>query len=172
MFGEELKKILLNRNLKNSQLQKILNDMGDKCSAGYLGDIIKNKYLPSDKKLNIIISALGLTSEEEKLLKEKWALQKSGNVMEFKINRLEEENKNLKKVLERVKPEILLLEEIDNLKKYKEICELILDLADTDDLEFILKVFIEKIENKAYKENKISEVKKDLDFLKKIIINK
>ena len=100
MFGEVLEKMMNKKNIGVSKFRDITG-----ISAGYMSDLKKNRYLPSEAKLNVIIETLELNKEDERELREEWALSKSGNNLRSTIETLKEKHDDMLSVLKNVKKE-------------------------------------------------------------------
>lgn len=164
MFGEELKKMMNNKDIS---LTKFKNITG--ISAGYMGDLQKNRYLPSKEKLYIIIEALHCTETEKKLLLEEWALTKSGDSLRNTVTSLKHKNENMLNVLKNVKKETELMSEMEKLNSYKKMYDLFFGDLDTNEAKELLKTISEKLEIIALRKNRYEEAKEKIKQLKDIV---
>lgn len=164
MFGEKLKQIMKEKKIT---IVSVKEKTG--LSQGYISDVRKGVFLPSEKKLNLIFDVLNLAEDELELLKKEWSLDKSGNEFRDIFIELNQENKNLKSVLKRMTSEKKLLEEIDELKIYKEIYELIFGILTPEEIAELINQISEKLEIIAYRKGNYEKVKEKIDILNKLI---
>lgn len=164
MFGEILEKMMDKKNIGVSKFKELTG-----ISAGYMSDLKKNRYLPSENKLNIIIKTLELNKEDEKELREEWALSKSGNNLRTTIKTLKENNNNMLNVLKNVKKENELAEQIEALSHYKTLYDLLFKDLNTEEAKELLKTISEKLEIIALRKNKHEEIKEKIEQLNKIV---
>lgn len=164
MFGEVLEKMMNKKNIGVSKFRDITG-----ISAGYMSDLKKNRYLPSEAKLNVIIETLELNKEDEKELREEWALSKSGNNLRSTIETLKEKNDDMLSVLKNVKKETELAKQIETLSSYKAIYDILFKDLNTEEAKELLKAISEKLEILALRKNKHNEAQSKIEELNKII---
>lgn len=164
MFGEVLEKMMNKKNIGVSKFRDITG-----ISAGYMSDLKKNRYLPSEAKLNVIIETLELNKEDERELREEWALSKSGNNLRSTIETLKEKNDDMLSVLKNVKKETELAKQIETLSSYKTIYDILFKDLNTEEAKELLKAISEKLEILALRKNKHNEAQSKIEELNKII---
>lgn len=170
MFGVILEKIMKNNNIRVKDLA-IAADI----TEGYISDLKKERSVPRENKLESILLGLKITDIEKEDLIKAWEKDVSPKSFVIKYEKLELENKNLKEMIKDKKLKELLevknneieklRNEIENLKKYKEIFEML----KPDDLKTTLERIIKDIELEMYKNNSYKENKKDLEALRREI---
>lgn len=164
MFGDTLKKMMVNKEIGVSKFKKMTG-----ISAGYMSDLQKNKYLPSSEKLEIIIKTLNLNEKEAKELKEEWVFSKTRDVLTSEYKDLKKSNENMKTVLQNVKKETELLEELKIMEEYKKVYEILFgDLSEAESKE-MLKTISEKLKIFAMEKGKYHQIKEKLEKLNRII---
>ena len=164
MFGEVLEKMMNKKNIGVSRFRDITG-----ISAGYMSDLKKNRYLPSTAKLDVIIETLELNKEDEKELREEWALSKGGNNLRNTIETLKEKNDDMLSVLKNVKKETELAKQIETLSSYKAIYDILFKDLDAEEAKELLKTISEKLEILALRKNKHDKVQNQIEELNKII---
>lgn len=164
MFGEVLTELMKKKNIGVAKFRDITG-----ISAGYMSDLKKNRYLPSKVKLEVIITTLELSKEEELLLREEWALSKSDDSLRETVIDLKEKNKDMLGVLKRVKKENELADEIKSLENYKTVYDLLFSDLNQDEAKELLKSISEKLEIMALRKNKYEKVKNKIERLNNII---
>lgn len=164
MFGKVLAELMDKKEIGVAKFRDLTG-----ISAGYMSDLKKNRYLPSKAKLEIIVTTLNLNTEEEKLLREEWALDKSSGELRSTVDTLKEKNKDMLTVLKNVKKEKEMAEEIKSLESYKAVYDLLFSDLDTEEAKELLKSISEKLEIIALRKNRYEKVKKKIEELNSII---
>lgn len=166
MFKDLLKKIIEEKYSSNS---KFAEEAG--LSAGHLSDILSGRRSCKESSLDKMLAVLALPKNLEKELVKEWCFEKTGNKLKEEFEELEKDNKNMKKVLDKVKNERILLEEINNMKTYENFYNNIFKGLSKDEAREIVKAITEKLKLIALDKGKFEESKKNFENLDKIINN-
>ena len=163
MFKELLKKMIDEKYVNNS---KFAEEAG--LSPGHLSDILSGRRSCKESSLDKILIALNLTKERERELVKEWSFEKTGNKLRKEFEELETNNKEMKKVLDKVKNERILLEEIDTMKSYEDFYNNIFrGLTKEESLE-VVKAITEKLKIIAIDKGKYEETKENFENIEKI----
>lgn len=164
MFKELLKKMIDEKYANNS---KFAEEAG--LSPGHLSDILSGRRSCKESSLDKILIALNLTKEKERELIKEWSFEKTGNKLRKEFEELETNNKEMKKVLDKVKNERILLEEIDTMKSYEDFYNNIFKgLTKEESLE-VVKVITEKLKVIAIEKGKYEETKESFNNIGNIL---
>ena len=109
-----------------------------------------------------------LNKEDERELREEWALSKSGNNSRSTIETLKEKNDDMLSVLKNKKKETKLAKQIETLSSYKAIYDILFKDLNTEEAKELLKAISEKLEILALRKNKHAneaQSKEDQNFI-------
>ena len=163
MFREVLKKMIED---KYSNSSKFAEDAG--LSPGHLSDILSGRRSCKESSLDKILIALNLAKEKERELVKEWSFEKTGNKLRKEFEELEDSNKKMKAVLDKVKNERILLEEIDMMKSYEDFYNNIFKgLTKEESLE-VVKAITEKLKVIAIDKGRYEETKENFENIEKI----
>ena len=176
MFCNELIKELKKSGMKSKELA-----LSADLTEGYLTDIKKGRALPKEGKLINILDSLNLDETRKEELYMLWAKESSPKKVIDSFEKLEKENKNLKKLInieeyekiEKIRNEYeKKIEKIEMEKKEFRKYKTLLFLLPKEDRLFFVKKILKDIENnlkitgrKRILEKELLEIK---DILKKI----
>lgn len=165
MFGKVLRSFIEN---KYDSLAKFADEC--KVSTGYLNDLLSGRTLPKNQKLQIIIDNLKPLSEaDEKLLLREWAFDKSDGVLRKDFEEIENQNKNMLQVLNSVKKEKELLQEISELKEYETFYNLFFKELSTEETRTVLNSILKELKVIAMDKGKTNEFKEKFEQVEKMI---
>lgn len=163
MFREVLKKMIEDKYSNNS---KFAEEAG--LSPGHLSDILSGRRSCKESSLDKILIALNLAKEKERELVKEWSFEKTGNKLRKEFEELEDSNKKMKAVLDKVKNERILLEEIDMMKSYEDFYNNIFKgLTKEESLE-VVKAITEKLKVIAVDKGRYEETKENFENIEKI----
>lgn len=165
MFGKVLRSFIEN---KYDSLAKFAEEC--KISTGYLNDLLSGRTLPKNQKLEIIINNLKpLSVENEKLLLREWAFDKSDGILRKDFEEIEIKNKNMLEVLNSVKKEKELLEEVAQLKEYESFYNLFFKDLSPEETKTVLKAMVKELKVMSIDSSKKELLKEKFEKLDEII---
>ncbi|MFV0580242.1 MAG: hypothetical protein ACK5NU_16485 [Fusobacterium ulcerans] len=163
MFKKLLKKMIDEKYANNS---KFADEAG--LSPGHLSDILSGRRSCKESSLDKILIALNLNKEKERELVKEWSFEKTGNKLRKEFEELETNNKEMKAVLDKVKNERILLEEIDTMKSYEEFYNNIFKGLTKDEALEVVKAITEKLKIIAIDKGKYEETKENFENIENI----
>ena len=165
MFGKVL------RNLIESKYESLVK-FADECkvSTGYINDLLSGRTLPKMPKLQIIIEKLQpLSNEDKKTLLREWAFDKSDGILREDFEEIESKNKNMLEVLNSVKKEKDLLEEISQLKEYEVFYNLFFKELTAEETKTVLIAMLKELKIIAMDKGKTDIFKERFEKIEEVI---
>lgn len=96
--GDILKKIINDRQIKQTEIAQAIG-----IGNGSLSDVLSGKFVGKDSTINGIIKYLKLSKDEEMEVWKAWTLDRGEEKAAAYFEKLDKENKKLKKILTSIK---------------------------------------------------------------------
>lgn len=164
MFGKVLDEMIKEKFQSKTEFAKLCN-----FSNGHLTDLIKGRTLPKEENLQMIIEILRLDKTKKEILEKEWGLDKAGEFLRKKYEKLEEDNRNMFEVLKRVENERILMGKIDKMKVYEMFYNNIFSGLNVEESKAVLKAIRDRLMLIAIDKKNVEKTKEKFEKLDKII---
>ena len=166
MFIKLLKK-LITENFESASY--FANEAG--LSAGYLSDILSGRRNCKAENLDKMIQVLKkkVDSKTVQELEKYWCFNRTDGKLENLFEKMEQENKNMKEVLSKIKSDKEMLEQIENLKSYEEFYKNIFEGLTPEESKQVIKDITERLKLISLEKGTFEEAKQYFDNINSIL---